>query len=334
MLRIGGIYTIRDTRQPHYWDIVFEWEDQMAITLGVPLIPIGKKFNKIYNPSTLKKILNRINFYQAKDRIFFHPKIYYIAFHIGPPGVYSFYTRNDVIPVIIDFWKYEDLRRLESIFQLSKIVLITSREVFNYLSPIVSRIKVEHLALSLPDKYLPAHDIPIRDIDIIQIGRRNATFDLYMNQFLAEFPDTHYVSAKKIGEEIHIVSNQSGDMGIFAKREDFMSLLRRSKVSLVSAPGLDEDKSRTGGFSPVTPRFLESAACGCKLLALYLQNADFDYYKISQVAPVVTNYKHFRELANEYLMTDATPDYSHYLQAHLTSKRAKELLNKLQKVHG
>ena len=35
-MQISGIYTIRDTPQAHYWDIVFEWEDQLAKHLTSP----------------------------------------------------------------------------------------------------------------------------------------------------------------------------------------------------------------------------------------------------------------------------------------------------------
>jgi hypothetical protein len=332
MIKISGIYTIRDTPQPHFWDIVFDWEDQMSITLGVPLIPVGKKYNQIYRPHILKKILNRFNAYQLWDQYFFSPQNYYLAFHIGPPGVYSFYTRNNIIPIIIDFWKQENIKRLESIFRISPAVFVTSREVFNYLKDIGARLKLEHLSLSLPDKYAEPSNSLLRDIDIIQMGRSNATLDEYMNEFLRDFPNTNYVSGKKIGNEIHMISTQLGSMGVFKNRVDFINLLKRSRISLVSAPGLDDDKKRTGGFSPVTPRFLESAACGCKLLGLYPQNDDFEYYGIKEVCASVSSYDQFRDLACKYLTQKTIPDYANFLEGHLTSKRTNELLNKLQEL--
>jgi hypothetical protein len=151
-----------------------------------------------------------------------------------------------------------------------------------------------------------------------------------MNKFLIEFPNTHYVFAKRNGSEMVIISNKNGEVGVLKKREDFIELLTRSKISLVSAPGLDNDKSRTGGFSPVTPRFLESAACRCKLLGIYPQNADFEYFGIKEVCTDIANYEQFRKLAIDYLEDPAVPDFSSFLKRHVTSKRADELLNKIR----
>jgi hypothetical protein len=234
------------------------------------------------------------------------------------------------VPIIIDFWKNEDLERLKSVLRLCQMVFVTSREVYNYLLNMKVELNVQHLALSLPDKHASHPHSTDRDIDIIQIGRRNAIFNDYMERFLKEFPATHYVYAKKVDDQLVIVSNKSGVMGVFQKREEFLSLLRRSKISLVSAPGLDEDKVRTGGFSPVTPRFLESAACGCNLLGIYPENADFDYYRIREVCVSVTNFDQFKALARKYLTSQITPDYTTFLQKNLTSTRTTELLNKLR----
>ena len=329
-MQISGIYTIRDTPQLHYWDIVFEWEDQISKTLRIPLIPVGKQYDQIYRPSLLRKLFNRLNVYQWFDNLFFTPTNYYLTFHIGPPGVYSFYTRNNVIPIILDFWKNENIRRLESVFRLCPAVFVTSQEVYLYLQEKKVTLNLKHISLSLPDKYVTFDNSGLRDIDIIQIGRSNSTFDQYMKQFLTEFPKIHYVFAKRIGNEMAIVSNKGGEAVVAKKREDFIKLLKRSKISLVSAPGLDNDKTRTGGFSPVTPRFFESAACGCKLLGIYPQNADFEFYGIKEVCPSVTSYDQFRILAANYLGDPAVPDFSSFLKNHITSKRANELLNKLQ----
>src|SRR5688572_28239637 len=112
-MKVSGIYTIRDTPHPYYWDVVYEWEDELSKALKIPLIPVGKNYDVIYEPSTINKILNRLNFYQWRDR-FFQPTEFYLAFHIGPPGTYSFHSRKNVIPIIIDFWKSENLKKFES----------------------------------------------------------------------------------------------------------------------------------------------------------------------------------------------------------------------------
>ena len=331
MKQIKGIYTIRDVAQHHYWDIIFEWENIFSSILKAPLFPIGKKYDRIYRPSIIRKVLNRVNAYQLFDRFLLDGQNLNIAFHIGPPGTYSFHSRSNVLPIIVDFWKNENLRRLESIFRFSPAVVVTSREVFEYLQESDLQVKIMHLPLSLPDKYFGINHKreTHKDIDIIQLGRRNTTFDEYIDRFLVEFPATHYVHAVRKGSRSIMMSNKLGELGQVPKREQFIGLLLRSKISLVSAPGLDEDRERTGGFSPVTPRFLESAACACRLIGIYPGNADFDYYGIKEVCPAVTSFGQFRNVAVEYLSEQKRPDFSTFLEKHLTSKRAIELLNKL-----
>jgi hypothetical protein len=121
---------------------------------------------------------------------------------------------------------------------------------------------------------------------------------------------------------------------VFKKRADFIGLLKRSRISLVSAPGLDDDKIRTGGFSPVTPRFLESASCGCHLIGLYPQNADFEYYGIKEICNAVASFDEFKKVTLDYLNKTNPPDFTQFLEKHLTSNRAAELLSKLYKTNG
>ncbi len=334
MIELAGIYTIRDTKQPFYWDVVFRWEDEFARMLNIPLIHVGKEYDNIYKPSLTRKILNRANFYQLSDRYFFAPDRYYLAFHIGPPGVYSFHSRKNVIPIIIDFWKSENLKRFESIFSLNKIVFITSREVYNYLLDKKLDINLDHLALSLPDGAAVDVSNQKRIFDLIQLGRQNQQLTSYTKRFLNEFPETNYIYAEKIDGRMKMFSTRDGALGEFTTHDAFLNLLKQTKISLVSAPGLDDDAQRTGGFSPVTPRFLESAACGCYLVGVYPDNDDFRYFGINEVCANVTDYNSFKTIVLQYLQNQKTPDYSSFLQRHLSSKRATELKEKLLQHHA
>jgi hypothetical protein len=332
MIRLGGIYTIRDVKQPYYWDIVFEWEDELAKQLELPLIRVGEKYDRIYKPSWIRKVFNRLNAYQVWDRLFFQPKKYFLAFHIGPPGVYSFHSRKDVIPIIIDFWKAEDLNRFQHIFSLSKIVFITSREVFNYLESQKIRVNISHLALSLADKVYHEPGRQEKEFDLIQPGRQNEQLGQYTKLLLAEFPELHYVYAKKLDGKLVMFSTRRGNLGEFASREAFLNLLRRTKITVLSAPGLDDDAKRTGGFSPVTPRFLESAACDCCMVGLYPANDDFTYYGIDKICKNVQDYTAFRSAVLKFLQDPQLPDHREFLARHLTSQRAVELKEKLSKL--
>ncbi|MEJ7645118.1 MAG: hypothetical protein WKF87_11025 [Chryseolinea sp.] len=329
MIKLAGIYTIRDTSQPYYWDIVFDWEDQISKTLAIPLISVGRRFDRIYKPDLSRKILNRLAIYKKLDEKFFTPSKYYLAFHIGPPGVYSFHCRKDVIPIIIDFWKHENLKRLESILALNEIVFISSREVFEFLLQENTTLRLAHLGLSLPDKLLsPSKDI-LKTYDLIQFGRQNEKMAEYVSRLLRDHPRIHYVYAENIEGKVNMISNHHGTLGEFLSRQSFLNLLMKTRISLLSAPGLDKDRVRTGGFSPVTPRFLESAACGCHLIGIYPQNSDFDYFDINSVCSQPSDYESFERLVLKLLSEKNPPDHSSFLRRHVTSLRAVELLKKI-----
>jgi hypothetical protein len=332
-MELAGIYTIRDTPHPYYWDIVYAWEDELSRVLSIPLIHVGSRYDQIYKPDLMRKILNRLNFYQTKDRVLFQPSRYYLAFHIGPPGVYSFHSRKDVVPIIIDFWKSEDLKQFKSIFSLNKCVFVTSKEVFNYLNGKQLNLKLNLLSLSLPDSMFHSYlqmrkksNFNNRPFDLIQVGRQNSKLNTYIASLLKEFPEINYVWGKLEQGKMHMHSTRSGYLGIFDTRESFLELLSQSKISLLSAPGMDADAIRTGGFSPVTPRFLESAACGCHLVGMYRQNDDFIHYGIEEVCVNIKDYNDLKNTVLGWLSAKAAPrDYTSFLQKHLTSKRAVQI---------
>ncbi len=334
MLDVLGIYSNRNTPQPYYWDVVYEWEDELAKALGIPVIPIGEQYDRIYKPGAFKKVLNRLNCYQLKDKFFFRPRGYHLAFHIGPPGVYSFHSRRDVIPIIIDFWKHEDLARFESIFSLSRIVFVTSKEAHSYLIDQHVGLNVRHLPLSLPDRYLGRSNSEKRRFDLLQLGRQNATLTNYTHRLLNEHPEIDYVYAEASGGSLKMISTHRGLLGEFSTRESFLNLLAQAKVSLLSAPGIDSDSVRTGGFSPVTPRFFESAACGCHLVGVYPDNEDFKYMKIHEICPRISDYDHFKATILDFLNRGSIPNYQRYLSKNVTSIRAKEMMDEIRSMRN
>lgn len=326
MISIAGIYTNRDTQQPYYWDVVYEWEDQLAKSLNVPVIPIGPRYDRIYEPSPLRKILNRIGFYQTIDRFFFRPSQYFLAFHIGPPGIYSFHSRINVIPLIIDFWRGEDLQRFSSIFSLSKYVLISSREAYDYLVNQNLKLNLRHLPLSLPDYLLREKTIvEKRRFDIVHFGRQNKDLEEYMKLLVSELPQINYVYSRKNNGRLEMFSTVEGELGSFDSRESFLRLISQARICLVSAPGLDEDRHRTGGFSPVTPRFFEAAACACHLIGIYPDNSDFRFNEIDKICVNVRNYETFKSAVLHCLGSPQQPDHTAFLQRHVTSKTADKL---------
>lgn len=104
-----------------------------------------------------------------------------------------------------------------------------------------------------------------------------------------------------------------------------MELMRKSRVMLYSIPGIDGDRE-TNGFHPVTPRFLESIACGCNLLLRYEENSDTDFYELASFGKSIETYDDFEAAFDKALASPADMDvYSRYLRKHYTSVRAEKL---------
>lgn len=66
----------------------------------------------------------------------------------------SCFVDKNTIPVIIDFWlKEEELDKFYKVYEDVPLVLVTNKEVYDYLKEHDCPLHVEHWALSYPDQY-------------------------------------------------------------------------------------------------------------------------------------------------------------------------------------
>ena len=233
---------------------------------------------------------------------------------------------------MVDFWKHTDLDTFYALYRNCKLVLISSLEAFNFLKAKNCPITIAHLGLSLSDRYqLEQKTTYEKKYDILLAGRLNIRTNQvlrdYLETFVKKFPGIEYLYQEEIKGEYYYVSTKRGMIGKFQTREEYMSLLRASKVSFYSTPGLDGGEKRTGGFNPVTPRYLELLSAQCLLVGRYPDNAETQYYELPRVCPNVESYEHFETVLRGYL-ADATPNFDNHraiLDKHYTSVRAWEL---------
>ena len=90
----------------------------------------------------------------------------------------------NVIPIIIDFWGTENTQRFEKIFYKSPAVVVSSKQVYNYLKSKRINLNLLHLPLSLPDKYMLRDLGSDREIDVVQMGRQNSQLAQFMEQLM------------------------------------------------------------------------------------------------------------------------------------------------------
>lgn len=320
--------------------MIYEWEDDLSVRLGVPVLNALPVFRKLFINRFSRKVLalagadallGASNLVE-RTNVLRPSKGYYLVFELGVNTEPNFSTSSKAIPAFIDLWKQTDLPAFERIYQNCPLVLISSLETLVYLQTKGCKLNLAHFPLSLSDRYKAApNTIYEKKYDILLAGRLDVrtsqTLRDYLQTFIQKYPDVEFLYQQEIDGKFCYVSNQRGMIGEFQTREEYIQLLRASKISFYSTPGMDGGDKRTGGFNPVTPRYLELLSAQCLLLGRYPDNEETRFYELDRVCPNITSYAHFEKTIMGYLKQKAVPleIYDSILQKHYTSVRAKQL---------
>jgi len=318
---ISNIISRRKVKEFFWNDIVYEWEDILSQELHLEIICIREKWTK----GLLKKI--PFAYYFATKRKFF------LQFDMTPST--SMYDNiSNKVSCIIDFWYKDRLYRLNKGYYFSKVLLISSKEAYEYLKDNGCKLNIKHWALSISDKYKINEDTKFeKKYDLVLMGRTNPVMLEWVKRYANTHSSFEYIYREPIDDKLIYVSNKGNVIGDFSDREKYMKLMSYSKVGLYATPGIDKGKDCANGFNQVTPRFLEYIANGCHILARYPKNPDTDYYELNKFCPNIETYEQFEDRLNEAL--DNPVDmikYSQYLSKHYTSVRAKELKEIIQSI--
>lgn len=330
-------------RNPNY-HLIYEWEEDIARALSVPIVDAKpmhrkvlinrytKKVAALLGQNALEKLNNAVSAagFDKDDEYSFVFELY-----VGTEP--DFATSAKSVPLIIDFWKNTNLPQFYKTYGNCKLLFISSLEAFNYLKDNKCPLPIEHLGLSLSDRYyLDKHTVYPKKYDILLAGRLNIRTNQvlrnYLEEFIVKYPKTEYLYQQEIDGEYHYVSNKSGVIGKFHSRQEYINLLRASKVSFYSTPGIDGGEKRTGGFNPVTPRYLELLSAQCLLLGKYPDNEETRYYELNSVCPNIDSYEDFEETLLGYL-TEQQPSFEAHrkiLNKHYASYRAQQLIDFLK----
>jgi hypothetical protein len=241
------------------------------------------------------------------------------------------------VPIIIDFPKSTDLNLFYRAYKNCKLVLIANLQAYNYLKQQQCPLNVHHLAQSIADKYKINPGAAFeKKFDVIVPGRVDSVLLGFLKQYEQKFPDIECLYRDYVNEEFVYISGKTGARYSGHGREDYMELLRASKATLYSTVGIDGDEVRTGGFSPVTPRFLEMVSAGCHIIARYPANEETAYFELDKICASCEDYAKFENELTKALKGNG-PDlklYESYLANHYTSVRAKQLQDILEDIPG
>jgi hypothetical protein len=322
---ITQIDSIRNFEQYPSYLILYELEDDIANTQNIPVHLLSKwkyLFGKLIFKSVSNIIIKRAT-----------PPGFIFSIMMTPDYHRLYLNKTNVIPYIIDYWKRYDAL-FEKHFAHFPVVYISGLEVYEYLKAKRTKVKIKHLPLSISDRYLSLFEEQVnKDIDIINVGRKNKVMDEYIQQYLLKYPNTNYVHREMENGENIYYSSVHGRLGTLTTRDDLLKILSRSKIAIVTSPGLDGGEQRTGGFNPVTPRVFEAAIGKCYMIGKYEKNSEYYSFGLDKLVEMPNSYIEFETMVQDKLKTpfNRTDDYAAFLKANLNSVRIAQLKRDLEK---
>lgn len=327
IMMIKRIVSSRVYETRPWFQIVYEWEDELSKVTGLPVISKPE----ISASLRMKRLLRYLGYPFFR----FGTSLEFIM--DGCP-IDRRNVRKNTIPWIIDYFlsDFETEQFLESL-ALVPMVLLSSREAYEKMMTLADSEQINkicHLGLSLPDKWMPksVEEWSGKDYDLILVGRVSDGFSEYIDRYASENPKIRIAERRIEGGHYNFYSKAEPDVyvGNADTREAYMKLMHRSKAFIYTTPGIDGDK-KTNGYSQVTPRFLEALACGCNPVMRYADNADTRWYELSSFSPSIESYEDFSRELKIAINTPANfKKIRNYLSKHLTSKRGEELMEILR----
>ncbi len=316
-------FLIISERSYEHWpsfDLLYEWEDELL--KNIPGAKLYKNIKRKRGFGFIDKIglsPNKIFTWNSKC---FH-------FDISARTRNNFMNAKNHKVCIVDFYlKREQLSAFYKAYSNVERLYVSSREVYEFLMANTPAREVSHMPLTLPDKYKLDTDAEFKkEYDLVLVGRQNSILLKYLEEYAKNHP-LKYVYRKEISNGNFPYYTNTGEyVGNIITREDYFSLLKKSKVAFYSTPGMDGGEKRTNGFNQVTPRFLEELSSGCNIISRFEDNADTDYFELGNMTKRVTDYDSFTRAMDESLSVAPNINkYAKYLSQHYTSVVAKLLV--------
>lgn len=320
-MEIEQVLTKRGWKHDFFWEIVHEWEDEYARSLGVSV----KKELPIFRDRMQK--YGFLSLLQSRKKS--------LSFEM-----FGFSERinnlSNIVPIVIDLYPTaETLQTLKKRYCNHKCVLISSKEAYERLKKANYPLPLYHHALSLPDKYNYEKNIEKQDktYDIVFMGRTNPVLKGFADKYILSHPTFKYVIKEKLPGSFNYYDSNGNFVCDCKDREDYFSLMRKSRIALYTTSDMDNDRGEKTEFHQVTPRFLELLSCGCKVIMRYENNPDTDYFELGKFCPSIDTYEMFEKKMDEYMHSTIDHDfYSRYLSKHYTSVRARQLEEIVSKI--
>lgn len=306
------------------WDVVYEWEDQLSRELNIPIKNMYSCCGNIRKK--IRRIKRKLSVAQSRFHVdnIKNVKLVWVM----DAKIFKEYTYRNVVPIFLDF----SVESVDEVIEATRnlpFFWVTSKGIFDVL--ISKGVKnVYYIPLSISDKYYIKR-VPQKTIDVIQFGRKNKILHEYMLDYVKKNPNVEYVYQSEDGS-LTYTSTTRGNIGKFDNREEYMDLMSKCRVSLVSSPAVDEGKN-FGGIDFITPRFYESAVHYCRMIGRYTENDEANIIKLRDVCKNIHNQEEFDNALTSMLKENNNAifhAYNQFLEENVTSKRAEKMKSVLE----
>ena len=230
-MKIKQILTNRNISNGKDYGIVNEWEDIFSQLLNVPLYYDDWKRRD-------KTIFWKFPWLAA----YFQTSIPTFAYVMLPNASPHGNNRKNIIPCMIDFYcrEKEELQQFYKRYDKCPLVLISSKEAYDFLISIKCPLHIKHLPLSISDKYRINDKTTFnKRYDVVMLGRQNEVLQTFLNEYSERHKDVTYVYGKKEGRGFRYFDQTGVDLGCMSTREDYMNLMRQSRIGLYATPAMD-----------------------------------------------------------------------------------------------
>lgn len=321
------IMEIASNNKKYCFDIVFEWEDIFAKELGIDIITrtnfefkFDEKCRKFYQ-------YTHIPIYKLFSLFDWKRGNAVLMFDMSTKRQDGIYNEKKYIPCVVDYFLNErEYQLFLKAYSNNQIVLVSSREVFEYLIEKKCPINIYHFPLSLPDNFKISGEI-IKKYDLVMFARQNPLMVEYIDRYEREHPDFVLVRRKyENGHYIYYMSSTGEVVSVCDTREEYYKLVMSSQIAVYTTPGMDGTRADANGWNQVTPHFLEAVAGMCHIIARYPKNADTEWFQMDKICKCVGSYEEFCCLVDRYRKEKVNyKKYTEYLKKHYTSQRVKLL---------
>lgn len=326
-MKIDGILTMRKCMTAPFWDIVFEWEDDLSQSLQIPLVHKGKLF------CWINALIRKFPFLLPLSFLFkFNCNKTFLVYVMDAANANPLFNHRSIIPVIIDFFiKDDDILCFLERYSKCKALMISSKEAYDKIMSFNPQIPVYHLPLTLSSRYDKNQEQFVKKYDLTLFGRQNtdAFFMDLVNRYEKENPNFEYVyqdvSDMNFQSGYIYKTNKGKIVGLTKTRKEYMDLVGQSKIVIYSTPELGGRKN-CYGYNQVTPKFLEFIASFCHVILRYPNNSDTRYFELDKFSKSVDCYNEFKSLMDNYL--NQKPNFSwykRYMSKHYTNSLAERI---------